>query len=85
MAEHQCLTKEDFDLIGAGSPQEVREKAAKLAARLDAQAVSKTDSNHINPLLRPTRPGARIRLRRRRTTGCARRWPDSGINTSKET
>ena len=47
MAEHQCLTKEDFDLIGAGSPQEVREKAAKLAARL-----SKTDSNHINPLLR---------------------------------
>ncbi len=51
MAEHQCLTKEDFDLIGAGSPQEVREKAAKLAARLDAQAVSKTDSNHINPLL----------------------------------
>ncbi|MFQ7492227.1 MAG: hypothetical protein ACLRL4_00240 [Bifidobacterium bifidum] len=52
MAEHQCLTKEDFDLIGAGSPQEVREKAAKLAARLDAQAVSKTDSNHINPLLR---------------------------------
>lgn len=28
MAEHQCLTKEDFDLIGAGSPQEVREKAA---------------------------------------------------------
>ena len=51
-AEHQCLTKEDFDLIGAGSPQEVREKAAKLAARLDAQAVSKTDSNHINPLLR---------------------------------
>ena len=52
MAEHQCLTKEDFDLIGAGSPQEVREKAAKLAARLDAQAVSKTDSDHINPLLR---------------------------------
>ena len=32
MAEHQCLTKEDFDLIGAGSPQEVREKAAKLVA-----------------------------------------------------
>jgi hypothetical protein len=82
MAEHQCLTKEDFDLIGAGSPQEVREKAAKLSTRRPCRRRTPTTSTRC---CGPTRPGARIRLRRRRTTGCARRWPDSGINTSKET
>lgn len=51
-AKYPQLTEQDFDLIGAATPEEITDKAAKLAARLDAQAVSKTDSNHINPLLR---------------------------------
>jgi hypothetical protein len=51
-AKYPQLTEQDFDLIGAATPEEITDKAAKLAARLDAQAVSKTDSDHINPLLR---------------------------------
>ncbi|PJM80003.1 hypothetical protein [Bifidobacterium scaligerum] len=51
-AKHPSLTEQDFDLIGGGSPEEVMAKAAKLAARIDAQAAKNADQNNINPILR---------------------------------
>ena len=36
-AKYPQLTEEDFDLIGAGTPEEITAKAAKLAARIPAQ------------------------------------------------
>ncbi|MDY4677594.1 MAG: hypothetical protein SO360_01840 [Bifidobacterium tsurumiense] len=54
-AEHPQLTEEDFELIGAGSPDEVKAKAAKLAERLEAQAASQT--KQINPIMRSTPRG----------------------------
>jgi len=37
-ATHPQLTDEDFSLLGASTPEEVSEKAAKLAARIASQA-----------------------------------------------
>jgi hypothetical protein len=51
-ARYPQLKDEDFDLIGAGTPEQITDKAAKLAARIDAQAASDADSRTINPLLR---------------------------------
>lgn len=36
-AKYPQLTEEDFDLIGAGTPEEITAKAAKLAARIPVQ------------------------------------------------
>lgn len=36
-AKYPQLTDDDFDLIGAGTPEEITAKAAKLAARIPAQ------------------------------------------------
>lgn len=36
-AKYPQLTEQDFDLIGAGTPDEIADKAAKLAARIPAQ------------------------------------------------
>ncbi|RSX53946.1 hypothetical protein D2E25_0252 [Bifidobacterium goeldii] len=36
-AKYPQLTQQDFDLIGAGTPEEIADKAAKLAARIPAQ------------------------------------------------
>lgn len=56
-AAHPCLTEQDFDLIGGGTPEEIAGKAAKLAARIDAQAASKRGQENINPLRRtPAKP-----------------------------
>lgn len=49
-ASHPVLTDEDFDLIGAGSPDEIKTKAAKFAARIEAQAASMTEQQKtMNP------------------------------------
>lgn len=56
-AAHPLLTDDDLNLIGAGSPEEIKDKAAKLAARLEAQAASnpanQTEPNASNPMLKP--------------------------------
>lgn len=59
-AAHPLLTDDDLNLIGAGSPEEIKDKAAKLAERLEAQAASVSKNNQTepdasNPMLR-TRP-----------------------------
>ncbi|PLS23792.1 hypothetical protein BLI708_00340 [Bifidobacterium imperatoris] len=51
-AKYPSLTEQDFDLIGGDNPEEVMDKAAKLAARIDAQAAKDADQNNINPLQR---------------------------------
>lgn len=56
-AKYPQLTEQDFDLIGGGTPEEIAGKAAKLAARIDAQAASKRGQENINPLRRtPAKP-----------------------------
>ena len=56
-ARHPQLTEQDLDLIGAGTPEQIEEKAAKLAARIDAQAAHDAGQHNINPLLRkPAKP-----------------------------
>lgn len=49
-AKYPQLTEQDFDLIGAATPEEITDKAAKLAARLDARRVEDG--------LRPHQPAA---------------------------
>ena len=60
-AAHPMLNDDDLNLIGAGSPEEIKDKAAKLAARLEAQAaanpVNQTEPNASNPMLRPQPTG----------------------------
>lgn len=60
-ATHPMLTDDDLNLIGAGSPEEIKDKAAKLAARLEAQAaanpVNHTEPNASNPMLKPKPSG----------------------------
>lgn len=60
-AAHPMLSDDDLNLIGAGSPEEIKDKAAKLAARLEAQAaanpVNQTEPNASNPMLRPQPTG----------------------------
>ncbi|BAQ32084.1 hypothetical protein [Bifidobacterium scardovii] len=46
------LKEEDFDLLGAATPEEIADKAAKLAARIPAQAADGADQKNINPILR---------------------------------
>lgn len=60
-AKHPSLTEQDLDLIGGGSPEEVMDRAAKLAARLDAQAAA--NAKPTTPIVRATPTGSR-RLRR---------------------
>lgn len=56
-AKYPQLTEQDFDLIGGGTPEEIAGKAAKLAARIDAQDASKRGQENINPLRRtPAKP-----------------------------
>lgn len=50
-AQHPSLTDEDFELIGAGTPDEIADKAAKLAARINAQTAS--NAKYTNPLNNP--------------------------------
>lgn len=57
MAKHPCLDDKDFDLIGAGTPEQVADKAAKLAARIEAQAASDADRKPTNPVLRANPTG----------------------------
>lgn len=61
-AAHPLLTDDDLNLIGAGSPEEIKDKAAKLAERLEAQAASVSKNNQTepdasNPMLRPRPTG----------------------------
>lgn len=49
-ATHPQLSEDDLELIGVGSPDEIKAKAAKLAARIAAQATA--SENHTNPALR---------------------------------
>lgn len=60
-AAHPLLSDDDLNFIGAGSPEEIKDKAAKLAARLEAQAaanpVNQTEPNASNPMLRPQPTG----------------------------
>lgn len=61
-AAHPMLTDDDLNLIGAGSPEEIKTKAAKLAERLEAQAASVSKNNQTepdasNPMLRPRPTG----------------------------
>lgn len=51
-ANHPCLTADDLELIGGTTPEQIKANAARLAARIDAQAASHADQNTINPLLR---------------------------------
>lgn len=51
-AKYPQLTEQDFDLIGAATPEEITDKAAKLAARIPAQAAGDANNKTINPLLR---------------------------------
>lgn len=57
MAKHPCLSEKDFDLIGAGTPEQVADKAAKLAARIEAQAASDAGRKPTNPVLRANPTG----------------------------
>jgi hypothetical protein len=56
LADHPELSKEDFDLIKGSTPEEVADKAAKLAARYASQAQAQAKNNNpvaaLNPLLR---------------------------------
>lgn len=60
-AAHPMLSDDDLNFIGAGSPEEIKDKAAKLAARLEAQAaanpVNQMEPNASNPMLRPQPTG----------------------------
>lgn len=56
-AKHPCLRKEDYDLIGAGTPEQIADKAAKLAARIEAQAASDAGRKPTNPVLRANPTG----------------------------
>ena len=56
-AKYPQLAEQDFDLIGGGTPEEITVKAAKLAARIDAQAAANGGQENINPLRRtPAEP-----------------------------
>lgn len=61
LADHSELTKEDFDLIKGDTPEEVADKAAKLAARYASQAQAQAKSTNpaaaLNPLLQATPKG----------------------------
>ena len=56
-AKHPCLSEEDYDLIGAGTPEQIADKAAKLAARIEAQAASDAGRKPTNPVLRANPTG----------------------------
>ena len=56
-AKHPCLSEEDYDLIGAGTPEQIANKAAKLAARIEAQAASDAGRKPTNPVLRANPTG----------------------------
>ncbi len=56
-AKHPCLSEEDYDLIGAGTPEQIADKSAKLAARIEAQAASDAGRKPTNPVLRANPTG----------------------------
>lgn len=56
-AKHPCLSEEDYDLIGPGTPEQIANKAAKLAARIEAQAASDAGRKPTNPVLRANPTG----------------------------
>ena len=56
-AKHPCLSEEDYDLIGAGTPEQIADKAAKLAERIEAQAASDAGRKPTNPVLRANPTG----------------------------
>ena len=49
-AKYPALTADDMEFLGTGSPEELEQKAAKLAARLKTAAPSEPE--HLNPLRR---------------------------------
>lgn len=56
-AKYPQLTEQDLDLIGAATPEEITDKAAKLAARIPAQAAGDANDKTINPVLRANPSG----------------------------
>lgn len=53
-ADHPMLTDADMQFIGSGTPEEIADRAAKLAERLGKQDAGST---HVNPVLRANPTG----------------------------
>lgn len=51
-AKHPVLSDDDMQFLGSGSPKEIEERAAKLAARLEQAQAASQGNQHINPMSR---------------------------------
>ena len=51
-AKYPALTADDMEFLGTGSPEELEQKAAKLAARLQPAGTGTEPKPNINPLRR---------------------------------
>lgn len=74
-AKHPCLSEKDFDLIGAGTSEQVADKAAKLAARIEAPAAFDADRKPTNPVLCANPTGGTVS-----TTPKSKDWVREALN-----